>query len=87
MRARTEVEFRQVENERDFWRRKCEALERKYGQFRGRSFLAITVRARPGRLVAETVMVKDAEDSVRVNNFLTGIENEIFADCGAKEGA
>ena len=75
----TDCEIRQLENERDFWRRKCRAIERKYAAVSGRSFLAI-VSERAGRgWKGEVLYVEDPADAVRVSNYLLGLKQDIEA--------
>ena len=81
----TDAEIRQLRNDRDYWRRRCEAMERKYGRLRGRSFLAIlATRTRDG-WTGETVYVEDPADAVRVSNYLHALEREIAASGGGAQ--
>lgn len=81
----TDAEVRQLANDRDYWKRKCEAMERKYAQLKGRSFLAIVARTKGRRLEGETIYIEDAADAVRVCNFLKRIEDDLVRANTKKE--
>ena len=72
-----DTDTRQLANDRDYWRRKCEAMEKKYAPLKGRSFLAIVAHTKGRRLEGETIYVEDAADAVRVSNFLKRIEDDL----------
>ena len=72
-----DTEARQLANDRDYWRRKAEAMERKYGRLHGRSFLAIVAHTKGRRLEGETIYIEDDADAVRVCNFLRCIEADL----------
>ncbi len=75
----TNTEIRQLENENAFLKRKLAAMEKKYGAFKGRSFLAIVAERKGKRWSGETIFVEDAADAVRVSNYLHDIENYLVA--------
>lgn len=72
-----DTDTRQLANDRDYWKLKCEAMEKKYGPLKGKSFLAIVARTKGRRLEGETIYVEDAADAVRVSNFLKRIEDDL----------
>ncbi len=80
--AMTETEIRQLSNDRDYWRRKCEAMERKYAKLLGRSFLAFAVDKKNAGDVwgLEAIFVEDARDGVRAANMLHDAERTLLAD-------
>lgn len=70
-------EARQIANDLDYWKRKAEVMERKYGALKGKSFLAIVARTKGRRLEGDTIYIEDAADAVRVSNFLKRIEDDL----------
>ena len=80
MKTRTDEErARQWKNEAEFWRRKAEAMERKYGRFKGRSFLAILAhRARDG-WTGEVLFIDDSADRVTDRNYMYGLKLDLEA--------
>ena len=72
-----DTDTRQLANDRDYWKRKCEAMDKKYGPLKGKSFLAIVAHTKGRRLEGETIYVEDAADAVRVSNFLKRIEDDL----------
>lgn len=79
----TDTQIRQLANDRDYWRRKCEAMERKYARLQGRSFLAFAVdKKAAGEDVwgLEAIFVEDARDGVRAANMLHDAERTLLAD-------
>ena len=80
-----DTEARQLANDRDYWKRKCEAMERKYAPLKGKSFLAIVAANKGRRLEGETIYIEDAADAVRVSNFLKRIEDDLVRANTKKE--
>lgn len=80
-----DTDTRRLANDRDYWKRKCEAMEKKYGALKGRSFLAIVARTKGRRLEGETIYIEDAADAVRVSNFLKRIEDDLVRANAKKE--
>lgn len=82
----TDAEIRQLRNDRDYWRRKCEALERKYAPLAGVSALAIVLRdVRGGRhgvpetWTVDTVFVDDPRESVIRQRALRAVSLDVEA--------
>lgn len=73
----TAIEVAQLRSDRGFWRRKAEALERRYAPLRGRAFLAITAECRGRRWVGETHFVDGSSGQVRARNYLLDLERRI----------
>ena len=79
MKTHTEEEFRQIENDRDYWRRKCEAMERKFAPISGRSAIAIVCdgvrRVNGGREMwnVSTIWIDDPEEGVKVQRHLRAV--------------
>lgn len=83
----TTTEIRQLQNDRDFWRRKAEALERRYAPLRGRAFLAITAECHGRRWVGETHFIDGETEQVRARNYLRDLEAEIVRQHRENEAA
>ena len=85
----TDAEARQLRNELDFLKRKVAAMEKKYGQLKGKSFLALVCSTEKGksrrRLIGETLLIADPSESVTATNFLRSIERELVANATNKE--
>lgn len=81
----TDTEIRQIQNERDFFKRKADALERKYAPLHGRSCLAIVATRRGRKWQGETIFIEDRADAVSVSNYLRRLEAEIVRQHRAQE--
>ena len=87
----TDAEIRQLRNDRDYWRRRCEALERKYAPLDGVSAIAIVLRdVRGGRRgvpeswTVDTVFIDDARESVVRQRALRAVSLDVEAAFAAR---
>jgi len=80
--------LRRLANDRDYWRRKAEALERKYKPIEGRCAIALLAKARiiNGRetWTVDTIWIEDARDCVRNQRALRGVMDELEASFAAR---
>lgn len=83
--------LRQLANERDYWRRRCEAVERKYAPLRGASAIALVLRdVRVGRRgvpeswTVDTVFVDDPGESIIRQRALRALALDLEAAFSAR---
>jgi hypothetical protein len=90
MTTRTEEEFRRVENDRDYWRRRAEAVERKYAPLANRAAIAIVCdgvrRVAGGREFwkVSTLWIDDPREGVNAQRHLRLVMRALEANL--KEG-
>lgn len=82
--------LRRLTNERDYWRRRCEAVERKYAPLAGASAIALVLRdMRGGRRgpeywTVDTVFIDDPGESVARQRALRAISLDLEAAFSAR---
>jgi len=82
--------LRRIANERDYWRRRCEAVERKYAPLAGVSAIALVLRdVRGGRRgpeywTVDTVFIDDPSESVIRQRALRSLAMDLEAAFSAR---
>lgn len=87
----TDEALRRLANDRDYWRRRCEAVERKYAPLKGVSAIALVLRAmRGGRRggpefwTVDTVFIDDSGESVVRQRALRALSIDLEAAFSAR---
>ena len=85
----TDTEIRQLQNDRDYWKRVAQAYERKYGPVAKRSAI-VMCRSRflkDGRRKGciETFFCADPSETVTDTNWLKGVYDDLCADLQLRE--
>lgn len=78
-KQKDEERVRQLANERDFWRRKAEAMDKKYATLKGRAFLAIVAHRSRAGWTGEVLFIDDNSDRVTGRNYMHGLKVDLEA--------
>ena len=64
------LEMRRLSNDRDYWKRKAAALERKYGRLEGHAFIALVAVKHGKKWDSEVLWFDDERESVQASRHM-----------------